>query len=44
MPSTRSADPQVIWRRLASFRVLDSVVFAGQRDLCAWFDSRQLHQ
>jgi hypothetical protein len=32
MPSTPSAYPQVISRRLASFRVLDSVVSAGQSD------------
>src|SRR5271165_6253770 len=38
MPSTPSAYPQVAWRRLASFRVVNSGVFPVQRDLCAWFD------
>ena len=44
MPSTPPAYPQVIWRNLASFRVLKSCIFAVQRDFCAWFDSRQLHE
>jgi hypothetical protein len=44
MSSTRWLYPQVVSRLLASFRVLDSVVFAGQRGFCAWFDFRQLHQ
>jgi hypothetical protein len=44
MPSTPLAYPQVAWRRLASFRVIDSSISAGQLGLCAWFDSRELHQ
>jgi hypothetical protein len=44
MPSTPLAYPQVTSRRVASFRVLDSVVSAGQLDSWAWLDSRQLHQ
>jgi hypothetical protein len=43
MPSTASVYPQVASRRLASFRVVKSSISAGQPVLCAWFDSRQLH-
>jgi hypothetical protein len=43
MPSTPSAYPQVAARRFACFRVLDLSIYAGQVDLCAGFDSRQLH-
>jgi len=43
MPSTQLAYPQVARRHLASFRVVDSTVSAGQSDFWAWFDSRQLH-
>jgi hypothetical protein len=44
MSSTRWLYPQVVSRLLASFRVLDSVVFAAHAAFWAWFDSRQLHQ
>jgi hypothetical protein len=30
-------------RRFALFRLVKYIVSAGQRSLCAWFDSRQLH-
>jgi hypothetical protein len=42
MASTRSAYRQVVWRRLASFRVLKFRVFAAHGDFWAGFDSRQL--
>ena len=42
MPSTPSAYPQVISRRLALFRVVKSSVSAGHRDFRDGFDSRQL--
>ena len=44
MPSTPFAYPQVVSRAFASFRVVSAAVPAGQRDFCAEFDSRQLHQ
>ena len=44
MPSTPSAYPQVASRPFASFRVIKSIISAAQAVLCAWFDSRQLHQ
>ena len=44
MSSTPSAYPQVIRRHFASFRVVKSSISAIQAILCAWFDSRQLHQ
>jgi hypothetical protein len=43
MSSTPSAYPQVGWRRLASFRIMKFSIYAGQRDFCDGFDSRQLH-
>jgi len=43
MPSTLSAYPQVIWRRLASFRVVKFNVSAAHSRLWSEFDSRQLH-
>jgi len=39
----RRAFPQEIWRRFACFRVVSLGNFAGQADICAGFDSRQLH-
>jgi hypothetical protein len=44
MPSTPSASPQVVSRRLVSFRVINSTVIPAQVDFWAWFDSRQLHR
>ena len=43
MPSTPLAYPQVISRRFTCFRVVKFSITAGQLDLCAEFDSRQLH-
>ena len=43
MASTRRAFPQEIWRRFACFRGVSLGNFAGQADICAGFDSRQLH-
>ena len=44
MPSTPIAYPQVVSRRFAYFRVVNSDVSAGQAVFCRRFDSRQLHQ
>src|SRR5271156_2325725 len=35
--------PQVVSRNFPSFRIINSAVIPGQAVLCAWFDSRQLH-
>jgi hypothetical protein len=43
MPSTPSAYPQVVSRCFALFRVVKSIISAVHAVLCAWFDSRQLH-
>ena len=43
MASARRAFPQEIWRRFACFRVVSLGNFAGQADICAGFDSGQLH-
>jgi hypothetical protein len=43
MRSTPLAYPRVLSRRLALFCVVRFCVSAAQRDFCAWFDSRQLH-
>jgi len=42
--STPFAYPQVVSRCFACFRVVKSSVFAAHAILCAWFDSRQLHE
>src|ERR1700759_3100732 len=42
-PSTPFAYPQVVSRAFASFRVVKSSAYAGQRHSCSEFDSRQLH-
>jgi hypothetical protein len=44
MPSTPSAYSQLASRCFASFRVVKFRVSAVHAGLCAWFDSRQLHQ
>ena len=44
MPSTRGAYSHVVSRAFASFRVVGDSSSSGQRDFCAEFDSRQLHQ
>jgi hypothetical protein len=44
MPSTPSPYPQVISRRLASFRVVKFHVSAAHDHFWGGFDSRQLHQ
>jgi hypothetical protein len=43
MPSTPSMYPRADGGHFASFRVANPSVSAGQVNLCAWFDSRQLH-